>query len=61
MLTYSYLARPFVILGEPYALNRIAAFLGSAMLCACLYGWLHWTRAGLRCARSPSTQAPPRW
>jgi branched-chain amino acid transport system permease protein len=47
MLTYSYLARPFVILGEPYALNRIAAFLGSVMLCACLYGWLHWTRAGL--------------
>ena len=47
MLTYSYLARPFVILGEPYALNRIAAFLGSAILCACLYVWLHWTRAGL--------------
>ncbi len=37
MLTYSYLARPFVIFGEPYALNRIAAFLGSAILCACLY------------------------
>jgi branched-chain amino acid transport system permease protein len=47
MLTYSYLARPFVILGEPYALNRIAAFLGSAMLAAGLYYWLHWTRAGL--------------
>jgi branched-chain amino acid transport system permease protein len=47
MLTYSYLARPFVILGEPYALNRIAAFLGSVLLCACLYVWLHWTRAGL--------------
>src|SRR5262245_495332 len=44
MLTYSYLARPFVILGEPYALNRIAAFLGSAILCASLYVWLHWTR-----------------
>src|SRR5262245_12977704 len=47
MLTYSYLARPFVILGEPYALNRIAAFLASVVMCACLYGWLHWTRAGL--------------
>jgi branched-chain amino acid transport system permease protein len=47
MLTYSYLARPFVILGEPYALNRIAAFVGAAVMCACLYGWLHWTRAGL--------------
>ena len=47
MLTYSYLARPFVILGEPYALNRIVAFLGSLVLAGCLYGWLHWTRAGL--------------
>jgi branched-chain amino acid transport system permease protein len=47
MLTYSYLARPFVILGEPYALNRIAAFLGAVVLAAGLYGWLHWTRAGL--------------
>jgi branched-chain amino acid transport system permease protein len=47
MLSYSYLARPFVILGEPYALNRIAAFIGSVILCACLYVWLHWTRAGL--------------
>jgi branched-chain amino acid transport system permease protein len=47
MLTYSYLGRPFLILGEPYALNRIAAFGGSAALAACLYVWLHWTRAGL--------------
>jgi branched-chain amino acid transport system permease protein len=46
-LTYSYLARPFMIFGEPYALNRIAAFLGSAVLCVALYVWLHWTRAGL--------------
>jgi branched-chain amino acid transport system permease protein len=46
-LTYSYLATPFVILGEPYALNRIVAFLGSAALCAGLYIWLHWTRPGL--------------
>ena len=38
MLTYSYLARPFVILGEPYALNRIAAFLGAVVLAAGLYG-----------------------
>ena len=27
ILTYSYLARPFVIFGQPYALNRIVAFL----------------------------------
>src|SRR5262245_59447695 len=44
MLTYSYLARPFVILGDPYALNRVTAFLGSAVLCASPYVWLHWTR-----------------
>ena len=36
MLTYSYLARPFVILGEPYALNRIAGF-SARRSCACLY------------------------
>jgi branched-chain amino acid transport system permease protein len=47
MLTYSYLALPFFIFGEPYALNRIAAFLGSLILAGSLYGWLHWTRAGL--------------
>jgi branched-chain amino acid transport system permease protein len=46
-LTYSYLAEPVRIFGEPYALNRIAAFLGSAVLCIGLYVWLHWTRAGL--------------
>jgi len=46
-LSYSYLARPIFILGEPYGLNRVAAFLGSAALCAGLYGWLHPTRAGL--------------
>lgn len=46
-LTYSYLAEPFRILGQPYALNRIAAFIGSAALCVGLYVWLHWTRAGL--------------
>ena len=46
-LTYSYLARPVSIFGVPYALNRIAAFLGSVGLCAGLYIWLHWTRAGL--------------
>ena len=47
MLSYSYLARPFQIFGEPYALNRIMAFLASALLALFLYLWLHWTRAGL--------------
>jgi branched-chain amino acid transport system permease protein len=46
-LSYSYLARPIVILGEPYGLNRIAAFIGAIVLCASLYVWLHKTRAGL--------------
>ena len=32
-------------------LNRIAAFLGSAALCAGLYVWLHHTRTGLALAR----------
>jgi branched-chain amino acid transport system permease protein len=46
-LSYSYLALPFVILGENYGLNRIAAFLGAAALCIGLYVWLIRTRAGL--------------
>ena len=46
-VSYSYLARPFIILGEPYGLNRIVAFLGSSALCIGLYVWLHWTRTGL--------------
>lgn len=46
-LSYSYLARPVFILGEPYGLNRIAAFIGSAALCAGLYIWLHHSRTGL--------------
>ncbi|MGZ5827273.1 MAG: branched-chain amino acid ABC transporter permease [Xanthobacteraceae bacterium] len=46
-LSYSYLARPVFILGEPYGLNRIAAFIGSAALCVGLYVWLHHTRTGL--------------
>jgi branched-chain amino acid transport system permease protein len=46
-LAYSYLAEPFRILGQPYALNRIAAFVCSAVLCVALYWWLHHTRAGL--------------
>jgi branched-chain amino acid transport system permease protein len=46
-LSYSYLARPVFILGEPYGLNRIAAFIGSAAICIGLYAWLHHTRAGL--------------
>lgn len=46
-LNYTYLARPVVILGENYGLNRIVAFLGAAILCFTLYFWLMRTRSGL--------------
>jgi len=46
-LDYSYLGRPIFILGQRYGLNRLVAFLASAVLCAGLYLWLHKTRAGL--------------
>jgi branched-chain amino acid transport system permease protein len=44
---YSYLAEPVEILGQRQALNRIAAFLGSAVLCVALAVWLNRTRLGL--------------
>jgi branched-chain amino acid transport system permease protein len=46
-LDYSYLSQPIVIFGERYGLNRVVAFLASALLCTALYVWLHKTRAGL--------------
>lgn len=45
--TYSYLARPVELLGETYALNRVAAFLVAAVIAASLYGWLNWSRPGM--------------
>ena len=45
-LSYSYLARPYFIFGQPYGLNRIVAFFASVILCAGLYVWLHQTRLG---------------
>ena len=45
--SYSYLEKPFEILGQPYEQNRIVAFLFSAVLCCCLYFWLNRTRMGL--------------
>ena len=45
--SYSYLARPFEILGQPYGLNQIAAFAGSAFLCVVLAVWLNKSRTGL--------------
>ncbi len=45
--TYSYLERPYTILGRPYGLNRVAAFVVSVALGGALYYWLNWTRSGL--------------
>ena len=45
--SYSYLEVPFFILGQPYELNRVIAFLFAAVLGGGLYYWLHGTRAGL--------------
>jgi len=45
--TYSYLAEPFRILGDTYALNRVVAFVGAVVLCGVLYLWLYTTRAGM--------------
>ena len=46
--SYSYMARGFEILGEPYGLNRIVAFVFSAGLCLALYLWMSRSRAGLK-------------
>lgn len=44
---YSYLAVAVQLLGKPYALNRIVAFLVSLILGGGLYFWLYRTRSGL--------------
>jgi branched-chain amino acid transport system permease protein len=46
-LNYDYLASAFVIFGERYAVNRIAAFLAAGLICIGLYVWLNRTRPGL--------------
>ncbi len=45
--SYSYLEKPFEILGQAYELNRIVAFLFAIGLCGGLYYWLNRTRLGL--------------
>lgn len=45
--SYSYLARPIVILGDPYALNRVSAFLAAVAICGALYLWLNHSRPGM--------------
>ncbi len=44
---YSYLERPFAILGQPYEQNRLVAFAAAVVLCVVLYVWLNRTRSGL--------------
>ena len=44
---YSYLARPIVIAGDTFALNRVAAFLAAVVICGALYLWLNRSRPGL--------------
>ena len=44
---YSYLEKPFEILGQAYELNRIIAFLFAIIFCIILYLWLNRTRLGL--------------
>lgn len=46
-LSYSYFDEAFVILGENYDLNRVAAFIAAAVLSVGFYIWLIRTRAGL--------------
>lgn len=45
--SYSYLARPIVLLGENYGLNRVSAFVAAVILCGALYIWLNHSRAGM--------------
>ena len=44
---YSYLAKPYDILGNTFAQNRIVAFLMAALLSGLLYVWLNRSRQGM--------------
>lgn len=44
---YSFLARPVVIFGDNFGLNRVVAFVCAVVLCAALYLWLNHSRAGM--------------
>ena len=45
--TYAYLAEPFDILGNTYALNRVVAFLMAVLIGGVLYLWLNISRPGM--------------
>ncbi len=56
--TYSYLAEPFEIIGETFALNRILAFCFAVLIGGMLWFWLYFTRPGMAMrAVSVSTEA----
>ena len=45
--SYSYLARPVQILGDTFALNRVAAAIAAVLICGGLWLWLNRSRAGM--------------
>ena len=56
--TYSYLAEPFEIVGETFALNCIVAFCFAVLIGVALWLWLFFTRPGMAMrAVSVSTEA----
>ncbi|MBT1510693.1 branched-chain amino acid ABC transporter permease [Bradyrhizobium sp. SRL28] len=44
--SYKFLAEPFLILGEPYGLNRVVAFVAAVIVASLLYLFLYHTRQG---------------
>ena len=44
---YSFLAVPVTIFGETYAQNRLVAFISAVVICAILFAWITYSRAGL--------------
>jgi branched-chain amino acid transport system permease protein len=44
--SYRFLAEPFLILGEPYGLNRVVAFVAAVIVASLLYLFLYHTRQG---------------
>ena len=56
--TYSYLAEPFEIISQTFALNRVVAFCFAASIGGLLWFWLYFTRSGMAMrAVSVSTEA----
>lgn len=45
--SYSFLAEPFMILGSPFGLNRVVAFVAAVILACLLYSFLYKTRQGM--------------